>query len=93
MRAGAAQKQSANGGFVARPIEHRAHGEELVESKFAVENVAAGEAVSGFEIERRDDLRGFDEVAKFPGEYSEIVLMTASPKFAACVSRSLFFNL
>ena len=49
-------------GFVARPVEDRAHGEELVERQFAVENVAAGEAVGGLEILRRDDLHGLDEI-------------------------------
>src|SRR6266853_2570526 len=56
MRAGAAKKKAADGRFVTRPIQNRAHGEELIESEFAVKNVAAGEAVGSFEIKRRDDL-------------------------------------
>src|SRR6266404_7970686 len=64
MRAGAAEKEAADGRFVARPIENGAHGEELIESEFAVENVAAGEAVAGFEILGRDDLNSFDQAGK-----------------------------
>src|ERR1700744_564674 len=62
MRAGAAEEKSANRSFVTRPIEDRAHGEELIESEFAVEDVAASESVDGFEIARRDDLHRFDDL-------------------------------
>ena len=64
MRAGAAEEEPADRGFVARPVENGAHGEELVECEFAVEDVAAGEAVDGFEIARRDDLHRFDDLAE-----------------------------
>src|SRR2546421_10976924 len=61
MRAGAAKKQAADGCFIARPIENGTHGEKLVERKLAVENVAAGETVRGFQILGRDDLHAFDQ--------------------------------
>ena len=61
MRAGTAKKKASNGRFVARPIENRAHGEKLIERKFAMKNVTAGEAVGDFEIFRGDDLHGLDE--------------------------------
>ena len=64
MRAGAAEEESANRSFVARPIEDGAHGEELIEREFAVEDVAAGESVDGFEIARRDDLHRFDDLVE-----------------------------
>src|SRR5580704_11548101 len=64
VRAGTAEEEATDGGFVARPIEDGAHGEELIEGKFAVENVAAGETVGGFEILGRDDLDAFDEARK-----------------------------
>ena len=82
MRAGAAQEEAADRGLVARPIEHRAHGEKLVEGEFAVKNVAAGEAVGGFEISRSDDLHGFDDSAKL-GRVVAKVLKTVSPRIAA----------
>ena len=48
MRGGAAEEEVADGSFVAGPVEDGAHGEELVEGQFAVEDVASGEAVGGF---------------------------------------------
>lgn len=65
----AAEIEAADGGFVARPIEDGTHREELVESEFAVENVAAGETVDGFEVERSNDLHVFDEA----GEIGSVV--------------------
>src|SRR5580698_2208287 len=62
MRAGAAEEKSANRSFVTRPIENGAHGEELIESEFAVEDVATGETVNSFEIARRDDLHRFNDL-------------------------------
>src|ERR1700747_1714209 len=64
MRTGAAEEESANGSFVTSPIEDGPHGEELVERKFTVENVAAGETVRRLEILRRDDLHAFNEAWK-----------------------------
>src|ERR1700692_4030189 len=61
MRSVAAKEKSFHRSLIARPIEDRAHGEELVERKFAVENVPAGETVSRLQIERRDYVRRFDE--------------------------------
>src|SRR5713226_10368996 len=58
MRAGAAEIEAADGSAVARPVEQRAEGEELVEGQFAVKDVASGEAVSFFEVMRSDDLSG-----------------------------------
>ena len=60
VRAGATEEESANGSGVTGKTEKRAHGEELVESKFPVGDVAAGEAVIVFEIERSDNAPGED---------------------------------
>src|SRR5216684_706189 len=54
VRAGTTQVEPANRRAVARPIEHRAHGEQLIERKFGVIDVAAGKAVGLFQIFRRD---------------------------------------
>src|SRR6266853_3786320 len=67
MGAGATEKKPADGRSVARPIEDRSHGEKLIESKLAVENVAASETVGGFEILGRDDLDAFDQAGKIRG--------------------------
>src|SRR5713101_3332970 len=64
MGGGAAEEEVADGRFVAGPIEDGAHGEELVEGQFAMEDVASGEAVGGFEILRGDDLDGLDQARK-----------------------------
>src|SRR5713101_8945030 len=80
MRAGAAEKKAANGSLVARPIENGAHGEELIEREFAVKNVPAGEAVGGFEIFRRDDLHGFDEIRQVRHVGGEDVLAVGSER-------------
>ncbi len=65
----------------------------LIERQFAVENVAAGETVLGFEVLRRDDLRGFDQARRNSGEYAAMVLMTASPRSVRRESHVPFFNL
>src|SRR6266851_7562785 len=67
MSRGAAEEEVADRRFVAGPVEDGAHGEELVEGEFAVKDVAAGEAVGGFEVLRRDDLDAFDEAWKIRG--------------------------
>src|SRR5690242_19832586 len=64
MRARAAKKEATDGRFVARPIENGTHSEKLIEGKLAMENVAAGETVGGFEIFGRDDLDAFDQAGK-----------------------------
>src|SRR5215467_8621427 len=61
MRARATEKEPANRRLVARPIENRTHGEELVQCEFAVKNMAAGESVASFQVFRRDDLNPFHE--------------------------------
>src|SRR5258707_4290238 len=66
MRAGTAEIKPTNRRFVTRPIENRPHGEELIERKLGVENVAAGKAINSFQIQRRDYLNGFDEARKIP---------------------------
>src|ERR1700756_5648894 len=61
MRAGAAKKKAADRRFVARPVENRPHGEELVKCELTMKNVAAGKTVTCFEVLGRDDLHAFDE--------------------------------
>lgn len=68
MRSRAAEKKIVDGSAIAREAEQRTHGEELVEGEFAVGDVAAGEAVVGFEIERRDDAASDD----FRGEIGSV---------------------
>src|ERR1700722_20415912 len=56
-----------DGSGVPGPAEERAHGENLVEGQFAVEGVAAGQAVGGFEVDGRErlDCQDFwDEVGR-----------------------------
>src|SRR5208282_425971 len=48
--------------LVTSPVEQWAHGEELIERKFAVKDVASGEAIGVFQIFRRDDLVAQDEL-------------------------------
>jgi len=48
MRSVAAEKKPFHRSLIPRPIEQRPHGEELVQRKFAVENVAARETVRSF---------------------------------------------
>src|ERR1039458_2070500 len=56
MRAVSTQEQAIDWRFVARPVEQRAHGEELIESEFSVEDLASSEAVRFLEVFGRDDL-------------------------------------
>ena len=74
MRARAAEKKTAYGRLVARPIENRTHGEKLIQSEFAVKDVTAGEAVGGLEILRRDDLNALDQarqIGRISGESAQ----------------------
>src|ERR1700676_2294253 len=61
MRAGTAQEQALNGTTVAGPTGHGAHDEHLVEAHFAVENIAARDAETAFQIERRQHLAVLDD--------------------------------
>src|SRR5882762_4020892 len=56
MRATSAQIQILNRRSVTRPIQQRPHGEKLVESQIAVEDLSASKAVGVFQVLRSDDL-------------------------------------
>src|SRR2546422_541923 len=71
MRARTAKKEAANGSFVTRPIENWTHGEELIESKLTMENVAAGETVGSLEILGGNDLDAFDQAWEIRGVRGE----------------------
>src|SRR2546425_5269939 len=71
MRARTAKKKAANGSFVTRPIENWTHGEELIESKLTMENVAAGETVGSLEILGGNDLDAFDQAWEIRGVRGE----------------------
>src|SRR5215469_2960868 len=60
----AAQIEVPDRSVVPRPIEQWTHGEELIQSQFAVEDVSPGEAVGLFEVFRRDDLAVFDKAGQ-----------------------------
>src|SRR5713101_2218063 len=90
MSRGAAEEEVADRRFVAGPVEDGAHGEELVEGEFAVKDVAAGEAVGGFEILRRDDLYGFDQAGKIWGVRRERFYYSLAEWPAAVVAISFF---
>ena len=64
MGAGTAEEEALDGRFVAGPVEDRAHGEQLIEGQLAVKNVAAGEAVFGFEVFGGDGLSALDEAGE-----------------------------
>src|SRR5438093_13401469 len=71
MRARTAKKKAADGSFVTRPIENGTHGEELIESKLTMENVAAGETVGSLEILGGNDLDAFDKACEIRGVRGE----------------------
>src|SRR5208282_6039627 len=56
MRARAAEIEAANRRAISRCAEKRPRDEKLIERHFAVERMAASEAVRRFEIGRRDDV-------------------------------------
>src|ERR1700691_4630612 len=62
MRSVAAQIKVLNGCSIARPVEQRTHGEELIERELTVEDMAAGKAVGFFEILGGDDLVAQDDL-------------------------------
>ena len=63
----AAEEEPADGGPVLRPVEQRAHREDLVEGRLAVEGVAAGEAVGLLEVDGREDLASDDRLLEARG--------------------------
>src|SRR5580765_443267 len=89
MRAGAAEKEAADGRFVTSPIENGAHSEKLIEGEFAMKNVAAGEAVDRFQVERSDDLHVFDEAGQIGGVLGESFDYGVAKIFAAGVPFSV----
>src|SRR5262245_53186527 len=60
MRAGAAQIQPSDWRRVLRPAEHGPHRVELIERVLALEDVAAGEPVLPFEVQRSEHLASED---------------------------------
>src|ERR1017187_7664869 len=56
MRARTAEIEALNRRAVARPAGYRTHHEHLVQAHLAVENVAAGDAETPFQVERRQHL-------------------------------------
>ena len=85
MGARSAEKQILDWGAVTRPIEHRAHGEQLIERKFAVKDVAAAKSIGFIEVKRRDDLAMQDFVWQIRGVLSHGVddsLAKSLPSFA-----------
>jgi hypothetical protein len=56
MGAGPAQEEVRDRRVMARPAEHRARDEQLIERQLTVKDVASGQAIVAFEVERRDDL-------------------------------------
>jgi len=78
VRSTPAQIQAFDRRPIACPVKQRPHGEELIEGKFAVEDVSAREAVGFLEILGRDDLVAQDGLRRF-GAYCAIVFTTVSP--------------
>ena len=58
MRSRSTQEQVPDRRFVSRPSEQRSGDEQLIERKLTVKDVAAGQSVGAFEVERRDHLPG-----------------------------------
>lgn len=85
MGARAAEIEAADGGFVAGPIEGRAHREKLVKSEFAMGDVAAGETVSSLEIVGSDDLHVLDEAGEIGGVLGES-FEDGKAKLATCAA-------
>src|SRR5580692_7977967 len=85
MRPRAAEIKTADGSFIARPIESGPHGEKLIQGEFAVENVATGETVNGFEVLRSDDLHVLNEAGKIGGVLGESFDDRVAQFFAARV--------
>ncbi len=83
VRARAAQVESRDGRAVPGPTEDRAHREELIERRLAVEDVAAGQAVGRLEVERRDDLLVDRRAARCPARTRASVRRTICPSSAA----------
>ena len=83
MRARAAQEQPSNRRRVARPAGDRTQAEQLVQAQIAVEDVAAGEPIVAFEIERRervDVLHGAADVWRVLLEQPERTIDECRPR-------------
>ena len=74
-----AHVQILDGSAELRPTRHRTQEEELLERKFALENIAFAQSELAFQIERRDYL-ACRMMSLILGAYSAMVLITLSPK-------------
>jgi hypothetical protein len=88
MRACSAQIQTANRHAILRPAGDRAHEEKLNEVRVAVKNVASGEAIGAFEVERGENLARENSVWSIGGAYTAFFFATRSPSRLRYRSRS-----
>src|SRR5271156_2250294 len=90
MRTRAAQIQSAHRRQIARPVEHRPHGEQLIERQLPVINVSSREAVGGLKILWRDHLDGFHKIRQIRCIRAECLDHHAAEFIALGIPVSLF---
>src|SRR5664279_2811306 len=62
MRAIASEEQAGHRRVIARVVEHWAHGEDLVEGDFTVEDVAPGKPIPRFQVHRSNHMSGFHNI-------------------------------
>src|SRR5690349_18190841 len=73
MRSRAAKVQPPDRRAVARPVQQRAHGENLVQRQLTVENVAASQAVGFFQIFWGDNLTSLHQARQVGGVFRQRV--------------------
>ena len=70
------------------PSRARPHREQLIERRLAVKDVAAGQAVDRFEIERRDDRAARRPAGRCPARSARACAAPSSPSASRIASRS-----
>src|SRR5262249_26307558 len=81
----AAHIEVANRSAVARPYGYRTQEEKLLERKFALKNIAFGEADAALDIERRLHLTADDDVFQIRGVLGDGVHHRVAEGFALLV--------
>src|SRR5205807_2531556 len=89
MRSCSAEIESVNGRAVLRPSSHGTHKEKLLQAQIAMEDVALGQTIGAFQIQRRKHLPGHDRLGNVGCVFSNLLDYAIAQQFALVVPVSL----
>src|ERR1700676_5149126 len=89
MGSSAAEVEAGDGTAVLRPSSDRTVEKQLFKIEVAVENVAFGESIGAFQIERGENLAGDDGTRNIGRVFGDLVHHAVAQQFAMFVPRAL----